>query len=201
MKIRWFILSVAIICMFIISGGCSSTTPSALQSPGSLQTTHSQTASTAVSSMFWMKVDSLDTGSALADIYTCTGAGESPPVFWEGIPQGTKSLVLILDDPDGPKGIFTHWIVYNIPPKSGELAQAQPNTKVLANGAQQGVTSTGTRGYYPPCPPIGTMHRYLFRLYAVDMDITQPTADRESIDWALSGHTIARTEFITTFKR
>ena len=201
MKIHWFILSAAIIGVFIISVGCTTTTPASSQSPDLLQTTYLQTASTAPSSVFRIRIDSLDTGSVLADIYTCKGAGESPPVFWDGIPQGTKSLVLILDDPDAPDGIFTHWIVYNIPTKSGELAQAQPHTKVLANGAQQGVTSTGTRGYHPPCPPIGTMHRYMFRLYAVDMDITQPTADRDSIDWALTGHTIAQTEFITTFRR
>jgi Raf kinase inhibitor-like YbhB/YbcL family protein len=146
-------------------------------------------------------VDSVDEGSVLPDVYSCKGSGESPEVAWDGIPAGTKSLVLILDDPDAPNGRFTHWIVYNIPPISGELGQGQPNAKVLANGAQQGDTSAGSRGYYPPCPPVGTTHRYVFRLYAVDMDITQPTADRDSIDWALTGHTISETKVMTTFKR
>ena len=101
-----------------------------------------------------IRVASPSMGSVLPDIYTCKGSGESPAVSWDGIPPGTKSLVLILDDPDAPNGRFTHWIVFNIPPESRELTQAQPNTKVLANGAQQGDTSTGSRGYYPPCPPI-----------------------------------------------
>jgi hypothetical protein len=140
-------------------------------------------------------------GSVLPDTYTCKGSGISPAVSWGGIPSGTKSLVLILDDPDAPNGSFTHWIVFNIPPETGELAQAQPNAKVLAIGAQQGDTSTGSRGYYPPCPPIGATHRYVFRLYAADMDITQPTADRNSIEWALNGHTLANTELVTIFKR
>jgi Raf kinase inhibitor-like YbhB/YbcL family protein len=140
-------------------------------------------------------------GSVLPDIYTCKGSGISPEVSWDGIPPGTKSLVLILDDPDAPNGSFTHWIVFNIPPETGELAQSQPNAKVLAIGAQQGDTSTGSRGYYPPCPPIGATHHYVFRLYAVDMDITQPTADRSSIEWALNGHTLANTKFVTIFKR
>jgi len=122
-------------------------------------------------------------------------------VSWDGIPDGTKSLVLILEDPDAPAGKFTHWIVFNIPPSPGGLQAAQPNAKVLSDGAQQGDTSAEARGYYPPCPPIGSMHRYIFRLFAVDMDITQPTADRDSIDWALTGHTIAGTEFVTTFRR
>jgi Raf kinase inhibitor-like YbhB/YbcL family protein len=122
-------------------------------------------------------------------------------VTWAGVPAGTKSLALILDAPDAPGGRFTHWLVFNIPPDSTGLSRAQPNAKVLANGAQQGEHSGGLRGYYPPCPPVGSTHRYVFRLYAVDMDITQPTADRDSIDWALTGHTIAKTEFTTTFRR
>jgi hypothetical protein len=140
-------------------------------------------------------------GSVLPEVYTCRGTSESPEVTWDGVPAGTKSLALILDDPDAPGGRFTHWLVFNIPPDSHGLPRAQPNVKVLANGAQQGEHSGGSRGYYPPCPPIGGSHRYVFRLYAVDMDITQPTADRESIDWALTDHTLAKTEFTTTFRR
>jgi Raf kinase inhibitor-like YbhB/YbcL family protein len=140
-------------------------------------------------------------GSVLADRNTCRGSSESPAVSWDGIPDGTKSLVLILDDPDAAAGKFTHWIVFNIPPTPGGLGPAQPNAKVLADGAQQGDTSAGSRGYYPPCPPIGSTHRYVFRLYAVDMDITQPAANRDSIDWALTGHTLAMTEVVTTFRR
>jgi Raf kinase inhibitor-like YbhB/YbcL family protein len=148
-----------------------------------------------------IRVASLSPRSVLPDVSTCKGASESPEVIWSGVPNSTKSLVLILDDPDAPNSRFTHWIVFNIPPESHGIPQAQPNLKVLANGAQQGQNSAGSRNYYPPCPPIGTTHRYVFRLYAVDMAITQPTADRESIDWALTGHTIASTEFTTTFKR
>lgn len=201
------LVPASIIIIVALLGGCTSTvsstaTPSSSVSLSPAQSANNQTSTSPPPSVaFTIRVDSLDTGAVLPDAYSCKGAGESPAVSWEGIPTGTKSLVLILDDPDAPGGMFTHWIVFNIPPESGELARAQPLLKVLANGAQQGSTSTGSRGYYPPCPPIGAMHRYIFRLYAVDMDITQPTADRESIDWALTGHTIAETEFITTFKR
>jgi Raf kinase inhibitor-like YbhB/YbcL family protein len=150
---------------------------------------------------FALKVESLAPGSALPDLFSCKGASESPAVSWDGIPAGTKSLVLILEDPDAPSGTFTHWIVYNIPPNARSIPSGQTAQKVLANGAQQGQSSAGSRGYYPPCPPVGTTHRYLFRLYAVDMDITQPTADRDSINWALEGHTLAKTEFLTLLKR
>ena len=146
-------------------------------------------------------VDSLASGATLPDIYTCKGASESPGVSWEGIPTGAKSLVLIMDDPDAPSGTFTHWILYNIPPAKGSLAPAQSNAKVLGNGAQQGDTTAGSRGYYPPCPPIGTTHRYIFRLYAVDTEITMPTADRNSIDRALNGHILGEDRVTTTFSR
>jgi len=199
---RWILLSAAIIIVSVFFSGCISTRPQS-EIPAAPAPVQSGTQTMSVSSPgeFSIRVDSLTDGSVLPDVYTCKGASESPEVAWDGVPVGTKSLVLILDDPDAPGGRFTHWIVYNIPPVSGELARAQPNIKVLANGAQQGDTSAGSRGYYPPCPPVGTTHRYMFRLYAVDMDITQPTADRDSIDWALTGHTIAETRFTTTFKR
>ncbi|MDD1680158.1 MAG: YbhB/YbcL family Raf kinase inhibitor-like protein [Methanoregula sp.] len=146
-------------------------------------------------------MDSLSPGSVLPDVYTCKGTMASPQVAWSGIPEGTKSLVLILEDPDAPNGVYTHWLVYNIPPLDGEIAQGQTNAKVLSNGAQQGESSNGFRGYYPPCPPIGSTHHYLFRLYALDLYLTLPTADRAAIDQALASQTIAQTEFITTFSR
>ncbi len=198
---RWFVLSAVSLCMLMVSGGCTSITPVSPQSPATLPATEVPAPSLTPPGALAIRVDSLNKGSVLPDIYTCKGSGESPAVSWEGIPSGTKSLVLIFDDPDAPNGRFTHWIVFNIPPESRELTQAQPNTKVLANGAQQGKTSTGSRGYYPPCPPPGSTHRYIFRLYAVDMDITQPTADRDSIDWALNGHTLEKTEFSTIVNR
>ena len=190
-----------IIIWGVLAGGCMSSFPSSPVSPAPSQPAGQGASSAAPHGAFSIQAASLSPGSVLPDVYTCKGASESPEVTWDGVPAGTKSLALILDDPDAPGGRFTHWLVFNIPPDTRGFARAQPNAKVLANGAQQGANSAGSRGYYPPCPPIGTTHRYVFRLYAVDMDITQPTADRESIDWALTGHTIAKTEFTTTFRR
>jgi Raf kinase inhibitor-like YbhB/YbcL family protein len=202
---RWLMISTAILITIVITAGCTSPAPRFISgqpavSPSAVQPGSQQQSAVSPETLV-LSVDSLTPDSVLPDVYTCKGTSESPKVSWDGIPAGTKNLVLILDDPDAPAGTFTHWIVYNIPPKTGELMGAQPNAKVLANGAQQGDTSAGSRGYYPPCPPVGTTHRYVFRLYAVDMDITQPTADRDSIDWALTGHTIGQTEFTTHFKR
>jgi Raf kinase inhibitor-like YbhB/YbcL family protein len=195
------LILAVIIIIVVLAGGCISSAPSSPVSPAPSKPADQGASSTAPPGAFSIRAASLVPGSVLPDVYTCKGASESPEVTWDGVPAGTKSLALILDDPDAPGGRFTHWLVFNIPPDSHGLSRAQPNAKVLANGAQQGEHSVGSRGYYPPCPPIGSSHRYVFRLYAVDMDITQPTADRESIDWALTDHTLAKTEFTTTFRR
>ncbi|MGA2918052.1 MAG: YbhB/YbcL family Raf kinase inhibitor-like protein [Methanoregula sp.] len=185
--------------------GCTAPAPSAApESVSPTPTTGSispPVASAAPAGTLTIRVGSLSPGSPLPAASTCLGASESPAVSWDMIPSGTKSLVLIIDDPDATAGTFTHWIVYNIPPVAGGLSAGQPNEKVLDDGANIGDNSAGSRGYYPPCPPIGSTHHYVFRLYAVDMDITQPTANRESVDGALLGHTIAKTEFVTIFKR
>jgi Raf kinase inhibitor-like YbhB/YbcL family protein len=206
MPIRWFMLCAVILSVFVIFGGCTSTTsPSTPQYPsGSPQLAPSgqqPVQSTALSGTLILNVDTLSTGAVLPDVYTCKGAGESPEVSWSNIPAGAKSLVLIFEDPDAPAGTFTHWLVYNIPPVSGELSQGQPHGKVLSNEGQQGESSAGSRGYYPPCPPVGSTHRYTFRVYALDMFLALPTADRAAIDQALAGHIIAKTEFTTMFKR
>ena len=205
MQRRWIAVFTILVIATIIISGCSSSpassspvTPAA--SPGVTTPLPLTPAMTARDSLN-LVVDALSSGAMLPDSYSCKGAGESPGLSWGGVPAGTKSLVLILEDPDAPAGTFTHWIVYNIPPENGSFAPAQTNAKVLENGAQQGDTTAGSRGYYPPCPPVGTTHRYIFRLYALDMEIAMPTADRNAIDGALSGHTIAQVDVSTKFSR
>ncbi len=150
---------------------------------------------------FTLTVDSITPGATLPQEFTCAGSSQTPGLSWVNIPSGTKNFVLILDDPDAPSGTFTHWLIYNIPPDTRSIDPEQPDVKVLSDGAQIGINSAGSRGYYPPCPPVGKLHRYIFRLYAVDMVIAQPTADRASIDWALGGHTLGEAQVVTTFKR
>jgi Raf kinase inhibitor-like YbhB/YbcL family protein len=207
MYIRWFMFFALILSVFVIFGGCTTTPPQPISqsSQGTPQLVPSvqqpvQPAAS-LSGTLTLTVDSLSPGASLPKVYTCDGAGESPKVSWSGIPAGTKSLILIVDDPDIPNGTFTHWLVYNIPPESGELEQGQTNAKVLPNDAQQGESSNGFRGYYYPCPPPGSTHRYIFHLYAADIYIALPTADRAAIDTALSGHVLEKTEFVTTFTR
>ncbi|MFA5629043.1 MAG: YbhB/YbcL family Raf kinase inhibitor-like protein [Dehalococcoidales bacterium] len=101
-------------------------------------------------------------------ILTGEGANVSPALFWKGVPDGTVSLAIIMDDPDAPTGLFTHWILFNLPPDTKELPQAVPTKLNLENGALQGKNTANKIGYYGPYPPIGPPHRYQFHLYALD---------------------------------
>lgn len=188
--------SVLLLC------GCTApapSSPSPAQSPAVPAPV--PTISPAGTGSFLVRVDALSPGAKLPEAYTCTGASESPPVSWDNPPPGTKSYVLIVDDPDAPAGTFTHWLVYNIPPQIRQIGRAQPNAKVLSNGAQSGENSAGNRGYFPPCPPPGPAHRYMFTLYALDYEISMPTASREGIDTAIAGHVLGKAQAVTKFQR
>jgi len=125
----------------------------------------------------------------------------SPPVSWESVPEGTKTLTLIMEDPDAPSGTFTHWIVFNIPPERMSIPEDVGGVKEIYGGGQQGVSSADQRGYYPVCPPIGSRHRYIFTLYAVDYTMGLPVADREVIDAMLDGHWIEKAVVTTYYRR
>jgi Raf kinase inhibitor-like YbhB/YbcL family protein len=196
-----FLVLFFILIMVTGIPGCTTSAPPVTPVAVSLSPVTTSASPAGNGGTFSLRVGALTPGSPLPIASTCLGASESPSVSWDQIPPGTKSLVLILDDPDAPAGTFTHWILYNIPPVTGGFSAGQPNEKVLNNGANVGDNSAGSRGYYPICPPIGSTHHYVFRLYAVDMDITQPSANRDSIDNALSDHTMAKTEFVTIFRR
>ena len=202
---QWFFLFIALVIMFVLVCGCTTTAPPGA-SPTPLPTAVAllstpQTQLPVSSGPFTLAVDSLIPGSVLPDTYTCNGASESPLVSWQNVPAGTQSLVLILDDPDAPAGTFTHWIVYNIPPATRGIPGTQPNAAALSNGARQGDNSAGNIGYFPPCPPPGKPHRYVFTIYAVDTGITPATADRASVSQALTGHTLGQAQFVTTYGR
>jgi Raf kinase inhibitor-like YbhB/YbcL family protein len=137
--------------------------------------------------------------------HTCDGEGLSPPLTWSGLPAGTKSLALIVDDPDAPdpkapKRVYVHWVLYNIPPAAAGLAEAIRPTN-LAAGTLEGLNDWGRTGYGGPCPPIGR-HRYFHKLYALDVllpDLKQLT--KAQLFAAMKGHILAETELVGTYQR
>jgi Raf kinase inhibitor-like YbhB/YbcL family protein len=117
------------------------------------------------------------------------------------VPEGTKSLALIADDPDAPGGTFTHWVMYNIPPHLKELPEDVRRDEILANGAMQGTNSFRRTGYGGPCPPGGT-HRYYFKLYALDTVLDLHSgATKERLLEAMRGHVRAETEVMGKYSR
>ncbi|UCE97149.1 MAG: YbhB/YbcL family Raf kinase inhibitor-like protein [Dehalococcoidia bacterium] len=107
-------------------------------------------------------------GEKIPAKFTCDGQDISPQLDWSGIPKGTESLTLIVEDPDAPGGIFTHWMIFNISPDNKGLSEATPAMPKLPDGSLQVDNDFGRMGYGGPCPPPGKPHRYHFTLYALD---------------------------------
>jgi len=137
--------------------------------------------------------------------YSCQGDDISPPLHWQGAPAGTKSFVLIVDDPDAPdpaapKMTWVHWVLYNIPPDADHLPE-DADHKGLPEGTLEGINDWKRTGYGGPCPPIGR-HRYFHKLYALDKmlaDMGRPT--KTDLEAAMHGHILAETELVGTYQK
>ncbi len=133
--------------------------------------------------------------------YTCDGEDISSPLSWRGQPSGVVSYVLIVDDPDAPGRIFTHWVLYNIPTNINSLPENVPKQKETAYGIQ-GRNDFGRIGYGGPCPPRGKSHRYFFKLYAIDVKLSLPPgASKREVENAIKGHILAQTQLIGLYRR
>src|SRR6201993_3488928 len=120
-------------------------------------------------------------GGNIPSKFTCDGGDSSPPLRLAEIPSGAKSLVLVVDDPDAPSGLFTHWIVWNISPQTNSIAEGSKPKGV------HGTNDFGKSGYGGPCPPSGT-HRYYFRIFALDRELDlPPSTKRSQLDAAIKG--------------
>jgi Raf kinase inhibitor-like YbhB/YbcL family protein len=126
--------------------------------------------------------------------YTCDGDDVNPPLTIEGVPEGTKTLALIVDDPDAPMGTWDHWIVWNIPATTSKIAEnTVPGT--------EGMNDFRKRSYGGPCPPSGT-HRYFFKVYALDVKLDlSPTSRKRDVEKAMQGHVLAKGELVGLYRR
>ncbi len=144
-----------------------------------------------------MKVTSsaFQEGGNIPSKFTCDGDNASPPLQIAGVPSEAKTLVLIADDPDAPGGLFTHWLVWNIPPQTNSIAEGSAPKGV------HGTNDFGKSGYGAPCPPSGT-HRYYFRVFALDRELTLPAgAKRSQLNGAMKGHVVAQGELMGRYSR
>lgn len=138
----------------------------------------------------------------IPDRYTCEGENLSPPLKFSQVPSKAISLVLIVDDPDAPRGTFDHWILWNLPPHIGELAEGGKELTRLSPGPLQGVNGFGKVYYQGPCPPAGKLHHYYFKLYALDTQLSLPEgSSKQEVENAMQGHILAQSELVGTYQR
>ncbi len=134
---------------------------------------------------------SFATGTPIPRRFTCDGANVSPELHWSAAPAGAGSLALVVEDPDAPV-LFTHWIVYNLPPQTRSLPENASAQMHLPPGSSQGINNFGAIGYGGPCPPPGRPHRYVFRIYALNARLDFPAGmTRVQFDAAIRGHILA----------
>jgi Raf kinase inhibitor-like YbhB/YbcL family protein len=143
-------------------------------------------------------------GGTIPSKYTCEGDDLSPPLAFAGVPAGTKSLTLIVDDPDAPdpkapKRVWVHWLVYNLPPDSQGLPE-NASEAGLPDGAMTGVNDRKRSSYHGPCPPIGR-HRYFHKLYALDIALPAKPLTKSELEAAMKGHVLAQAELIGTYQK
>ena len=137
--------------------------------------------------------------------YTCEGPDVSPPLAWSGVPAKAKTLALIVDDPDAPdpakpQRVYVHWVVYNIPAGTPSLSENASKTG-MPKGAVQGKNDWGKPEYGGPCPPIGR-HRYFFKLYALDTELTgMRSATKADLERAMNGHVLETGEMMGTYQK
>lgn len=144
-------------------------------------------------------------GGKIPAVHTCEGADQSPPLAWSGLPPGTASLALIVDDPDAPdpaspQMTWVHWVMYDLPPQDGSLAQGVKRGDLPA-GTHDGLNDWHRAGYGGPCPPIGR-HRYFYKLYALDVVLPDlGKVDKAALVRAMQGHVLAQAELIGTYQK
>ncbi|MBM2852539.1 MAG: Phospholipid-binding protein [Candidatus Nitrosotenuis sp.] len=143
-----------------------------------------------------MKISSVfENNGKIPKKYTCDGANVSPPLKISNIPKNAKSMALILDDPDAPSGTFTHWVVWGISPKKTHLGEGEKK------GFIEGATGLGKPGYVGPCPPSG-VHRYFFKLYALDFPVDISTkSNKQELITAMQNHIIQTATLTAKYSR
>jgi len=141
-------------------------------------------------------------GGPIPRKHTCDGSDVSPPLAWSGVPEGTKSLALICDDPDAPAGTWVHWVLYDIPATRAGLPEGVSKDGVVAGVGAQGRNDFKHIGYGGPCPPPGKPHRYFFKLYALGSELgLKSGVGKKDLVKAMRGHTLAEGRIVGTYRR
>ncbi|MEJ2372153.1 MAG: YbhB/YbcL family Raf kinase inhibitor-like protein, partial [Gemmatimonadales bacterium] len=146
--------------------------------------------------------DGFTHGGEVPRRYTCDGEDLSPPLSWEGVPEGAVSLALIADDPDAPAGTWVHWVLYGLDAATRALPEAVPTDENVLDGAKQGHNDFRRIGYGGPCPPPNGAHRYFFTIYALsDKMHLDAGATKAELLRAMEGKVLAQGQLMGTYRR
>ena len=149
---------------------------------------------------FSIRSSVFEPGGQISELYTCDDRGISPPLEWVDPPDGTRSFALVCDDPDAPGGTWVHWVLYGLPGSALSLPENLPSAQRLDDGSRQGQNDFGRIGYGGPCPPRGRKHRYFFRLFALDTELSlSPGLTGKGLEQAMAGHVLGRAELMGTY--
>ena len=141
-------------------------------------------------------------GGTIPRKFTADGENLSPPLEWSGVPEGTKCLALICDDPEAPMGTWVHWVLYDIPANRTSLNEGVPVNESVKGIGIQGITDFKHTGYGGPAPPHGKPHRYYFKLYALDAEPPlKPGAKKRELEKAMKGHVLAEGQLMGRYQR
>jgi len=156
---------------------------------------------------FTITSEDFNDGEVVPRLHSCDGEDISPGLSWEGEPEGTKSFVLIMDDPDAPGGTFTHWVVYDMPAGVHNLSRGMGNVAEnmdISETIKEGMNDFGRPEYGGPCPPKGHgRHRYFFTITALDIPSLglPPDASRADVEIAMQGHVLAEAKLMGVYER
>jgi hypothetical protein len=145
---------------------------------------------------FALDSTAFENAQAIPRQHSCDGEDVSPPLHWSNVPDGTRSLALVVDDPDAPRGVFTHWVAWGLDPAAEGLREGEAPPR-------EGRNDFGAKGYGGPCPPPGHgLHRYVFRLYALDAEPELVVgAAKAELEQAIAGHVLTTAELVGTYER
>ena len=203
MSLKYFVLVIAVILISgCVTGNNNATTDEITPEVTAevMETVDEYTQEADIMEDFSISSGAFGQGDTIPVEYTCDGSDMSPPLVFSGIPDGAKSIALIVDDPDASGGMWVHWVIYNMPPNR-ELAKGMPIAGTLPDGSRQGTSDFGKAGYGGPCPPSGT-HRYYFKVYALDIVLDlQSGASKAQLENAMQGHVLAKAELMGKYAR
>lgn len=149
-----------------------------------------------------LRSEAFSPNESIPKVYTRDGEDLSPPLEWADLPCDAQSLALIVEDPDAPRGTFTHWLMWDIPITNAHLPEGVVHAGDFNDGRRQGDNDFDERGYSGPAPPRGETHRYVFRLFALDQRLSlEEGAHKDELLRAMQGHVLDQAELIARYRR